>query len=80
MAAISSPVPASLAPGTCSRIDKQHRPASNGLEPPDPPSPAWLGLHSLRPRDRQSRLWNLDWVREQYTLSFIELHAPSRNT
>ena len=45
---------------------------SNGLEPPDSPSPSWLGRHSPREEIRRSGLWNLDYVREQYDPAFLE--------
>ncbi len=41
----------------------------------DPPSPAWLGLHSARERVRRSGLWNNNHVDEVYEPSFLEVLA-----
>lgn len=46
---------------------------SNGLSPLDPPSEAWLGLHSVRDDIRTSGLWNLNHVREQYDPKFLDV-------
>lgn len=46
---------------------------SNGLSPLDPPSEAWLGLHSVRGDIRTSGLWNLNHVREAYDQDFLDV-------
>lgn len=38
----------------------------------DPPSPEWLGRSCLRPRVRQSGLWNQNHVEEEYDPTFLD--------
>lgn len=45
---------------------------SNQLKPHDPPSPAWLGLHSPREAIRLSGLWNLNYVDDAYDPAFLD--------
>ena len=40
--------------------------------PIDPPSPAWLGLHSPSERTRRSGLWNRNYVREAYSPAVLD--------
>lgn len=46
---------------------------SNDLDPHDPPSESWLGLHSPREDIRRSGLWNLNHVRNQYQPEFLNV-------
>ena len=39
----------------------------------DPPSEAWLGLHSLRAKVRESGLWNQIHVEDMYDPGFLTL-------
>lgn len=48
---------------------------SNGLAPADPPSPAWLGLHSPREEIRRSGLWNLNHVLDRHDSGYVSLLA-----
>ena len=48
---------------------------SNNMRPFDPPSKTWLGLHSPRPEIRNSGLWNLNYVHEQYDPAFLDALA-----
>lgn len=47
--------------------------SSFGKEPIDPPSRAWLGLHSTRDRVRGSGLWANKHVEEVYDPSFLDV-------
>jgi len=40
-------------------------------EPSDPPSKSWLGLNSSQPKVRQSGLWNVHHIEEEYSASFL---------
>jgi len=44
-----------------------------GREPIDPPSPNWLGRWADRPSVRESGLWNVDHVDEEYDPVFLDL-------
>lgn len=44
---------------------------SNCLQPFDPPSHTWLGLHSPRSEIRRSGLWNLNHVAEVFDSRFL---------
>jgi hypothetical protein len=46
---------------------------SNRLAPLDRPSPNWLGLMSPRPEIRASGLWNLNYVRNDVQLGFLDV-------
>ena len=46
---------------------------SNQLLPVDPPSPSWLGLHSVKRDIRESGLWNLNYVSDVYEPAFLEV-------
>ena len=48
---------------------------SNNMRPFDPPSKTWLGLHSPRAEIRNSGLWNLNYVHEQYDPVFLDALA-----
>jgi len=50
---------------------------SNGLNPPDPPSETWLGLHSQRDVIRRSGLWNLNFVTDRYDPAFLDVLEES---
>ena len=39
----------------------------------NPPSRAWLGLHSERDEIRHSGLWNLDHVMEDHDPAFLDV-------
>jgi hypothetical protein len=39
--------------------------------PIDRPSKSWLGLYSAQPKVRESGLWNVDHVDEDFTVSFL---------
>jgi hypothetical protein len=45
---------------------------SNSMDPMDPPSEGWLGLNSPREEIRNSGLWNLNYVRDQYDPTFLD--------
>lgn len=47
------------------------------LNPHDPPSPDWLGLHSPRPEIQRSGLWNINHVSERYDPAFLHVLATS---
>jgi hypothetical protein len=66
------------APGTTSirrTLERRSIALLSGMvEPsPDPPSSAWLGLHSPRGVIRQSGLWNVDHVSETWDADFLKL-------
>jgi hypothetical protein len=46
---------------------------SNHLDPLDPPSRTWLGLHSPNGRIQQSGLWNLNHVEDAYDGTFLDV-------
>jgi hypothetical protein len=48
---------------------------SNDMRPFDPPSSTWLGLHSPCREIRNSGLWNLNYVHEQYNPAFLDALA-----
>jgi len=68
-------------PGPASRRAHIERNAiallSNELEPPDPPSEKWLGLHSRRDVIRRSGLWNLNFVSDRYDPAFLDVLEES---
>jgi hypothetical protein len=41
----------------------------------DPPSPGWLGLHSMREKVRRSGLWNNHHVEDGYDPTFLDVLA-----
>jgi len=45
---------------------------SNHLDPLDPPSRTWLGLHSPNEYIQRSGLWNLNHVDDQYDPAFLD--------
>lgn len=46
-------------------------------DPIDPPSSAWLGMHSARERVRRSGLWNNNHVDERCEASFLDVLATA---
>ena len=46
--------------------------SNRGRPPIDPPSAAWLGHQSGRPRVRESGLWNNNHVDEDYDPAFLD--------
>jgi len=46
---------------------------SNHRHPVDPPSEQWLGRDSDRAEIRQSGLWNVDYVDDEYDPAFLGL-------
>jgi hypothetical protein len=46
--------------------------SSFGKPPLDPAASRWLGRHCAAPRVRESGLWNVDHVDEQYDRRFLD--------
>lgn len=44
----------------------------NHLRPIDPPGVGWLGLHSPQPAIRESGLWNVNHVDDEYDRTFLD--------
>jgi hypothetical protein len=46
---------------------------SNSRHPADPPSPSWLGRHSVKKEIRESGLWNIRHIDDPYDPRFIDV-------
>jgi hypothetical protein len=64
---------------TIALLSNALRPADPGRTPVDTASPGWLGRHAARPETRLSGLWNVDFVRDCYDRTALDVLAARIN-